>query len=540
MRLLSLLLLVFIAYGDPPSEYKLLKRFKETKDEGIALFLLDNYPEAVFSEELKVELAEILVQKGKMKRAERVLSETDLTKVRDEYGERVVRLWKKTSLDPKPLVLRFPELTVDMLEGVDLSEEERRQVARRLLRKRRFEEVLKLTDDCLLRGIALFRMRRYGESLHELRDCPQEEAQLYALLSYIHMKDIEGARRFVRERDSQELYFRLGWEMLSRGEYEEARQLFLYSGDSFKALFYAGLVDFIKGRYLLAYEEFSEAQKLSKDSLEKGRVYFWKFKTLERLGFKDIALHYLRLASQTEGFYSAVARRLLGKRVYDKPNLDFPPLNTGLADRLISIYRLGFLHYMRLEAFKRAEELTPADLFKLVQVDPYTAIKVAARNFGANSDIYRAIAFPTPFGEAVHRASKRFKVDPALIYAVMRQEGLFDPKAVSPSGAKGLMQLLESTARWQAQRIGMSVEDIYDVETNVTLGVAYLRYLLDLWRGNVVRAVASYNAGQGAVSRWIDYRDDLLFIETIPYDETRNYVKRVLWFYYVYSELLLR
>jgi len=102
----------------------------------------------------------------------------------------------------------------------------------------------------------------------------------------------------------------------------------------------------------------------------------------------------------------------------------------------------------------------------------------------------------------------------------------------------GLMQLMDFTAKWKAERLGMSVKDLFDVETNITLGTAYLRFLLDYWNGNLAKAVASYNAGQGAVSRWKDYGDDYIFIELIPYKETRDYVKKVLYNYYIYNELL--
>ena len=120
----------------------------------------------------------------------------------------------------------------------------------------------------------------------------------------------------------------------------------------------------------------------------------------------------------------------------------------------------------------------------------------------------------------------------------MRQESLFDTYAISVAGAKGLMQLLDGTAQYMARKEGVRIKSLFHPETNILLGVAYLRYLLDMWNGDLVRALASYNAGPTRVKNWNSTEDVYLFIETVPIAETRNYVKRVLYNYYVYSDLL--
>ena len=533
-------LLFSLSFAGVPAEYELLKRFRETGDVGTAFFLLENYPEAVFGDELRVELADLLLRGGERELARRVLEKVNLRNVRDDYGKMISRLWMELGLDPKPLLLRFPELSTDFLGKIRLDPKEEEEAFSRLIRKRKFKEVLKFSKSCFLRGMALYRMRRFRESLEELEGCPDERSKTLILLDYLKLRDLEGAERFVRRVKDGELYFKLGFMLLSSGDYDRARELILLSGPDNRSLFYAGVIEFIKGRYLLAYESFSEAEVLAKEDVERARIYFWKAKTLKKLGFEDLSIHFLELASRMTGFYSVVAGKLLGKRIEEEASPSYPLPDRGIADRLIAIKDLGFSHYMRLEAFKNIGKFTPADVLKIVRVDPYLAIKVAVRAFGTNSDVYRAVAFPTPFGRAVRRASIRFGVNRALIYAVMRQESLFNEKALSRSGARGLMQLMESTARWTAERFGIKLGDIYDVETNVTIGTAYIRYLLDLWKGDLVRAIASYNAGPGAVRGWKDYGDDFLFIETIPYDETRNFVKKVLLYYYIYSEKLSR
>ncbi|WP_457601142.1 transglycosylase SLT domain-containing protein [Hydrogenivirga sp.] len=536
---LSFLILVGVALSQIPAEYKLLKQFRETRDVKVGLFLLDNYPDAVFKDELKLEVAELLLEAGDEDRANFVLIGVNLDNVRDVYGEKAARLWRALWLDPKALVLRFPEYAIDLIPRVELTEEEKERVFKRLIARRRYEEVLRLSDRCIDKGIALFRLRRYEDSLKVLLSCDDERSGVYVLLSYIKLGDYETLERFINRRDDGRLYFKYAWHLLSRGELLKARRNFIRAGFEFEPLFYVGLIDYIRGRYRLAYENFSEAERYAKGNLQRARANFWKFKSLSKLGVDDLALFYLKETSRLAGFYSSVAKRLLGYGVYEPTDFKSSGEPSQLGERLAEIGRLGFLHYMRLEAFDKLDELTPEDILLLLSVDPYLAIKAAVRAFGANSDLYRSVAFPTPFRASVQRASERFGIPPALIYAVMRQESLFDVLALSRSGAKGLMQLIDRTAKWKAERLGITYENLFDVETNVTLGTAYLRFLMDFWKGDLVRVVASYNAGQGAVKRWEPYDDDFLFIETIPYDETRNYVRRVLWFYYVYSEKLL-
>jgi hypothetical protein len=110
-------------------------------------------------------------------------------------------------------------------------------------------------------------------------------------------------------------------------------------------------------------------------------------------------------------------------------------------------------------------------------------------------------------------SSQRYGVDPLLIYSQMHQESTFKPMAISPKGASGLMQLMPATAR----RFG--VEKIYDPKQNIEGGVRYMRWLLDTFNGDVVLALAGYNAGEGAVMKygW----------QVPPYRETQEYVRRI-------------
>jgi soluble lytic murein transglycosylase len=152
-------------------------------------------------------------------------------------------------------------------------------------------------------------------------------------------------------------------------------------------------------------------------------------------------------------------------------------------------------------------------------------------------------AFPRPFEEEVQRGASASGVDPLLIYSVMRTESLFRPESVSPVGARGLMQLMPATARWigrSDRRAKAHVKRYRSVESNIWLGAWYVRHLLDRFDGDVVKTLAAYNAGPGAVDRWakrfVGLDSDEL-VERIPYDETRAYVRRAMESYRVYTRL---
>jgi soluble lytic murein transglycosylase len=140
--------------------------------------------------------------------------------------------------------------------------------------------------------------------------------------------------------------------------------------------------------------------------------------------------------------------------------------------------------------------------------------------------------FPTPFREAVVAQSKRTGVDPAYVYGLIRQESRFIMDARSHAGASGLMQVMPATAKWTARRLGIPYGPglINDRDTNLRLGTGYLKLLLDDFEGSQALSAAAYNAGPGRPRRWRNgpELDPAMWAETIPFSETRDYVKKVL------------
>ncbi|MEL6547510.1 MAG: lytic transglycosylase domain-containing protein, partial [Myxococcota bacterium] len=153
--------------------------------------------------------------------------------------------------------------------------------------------------------------------------------------------------------------------------------------------------------------------------------------------------------------------------------------------------------------------------------------------------------YPTVFEDIVEREATRSGVPSALLLAVMREESGFDPGALSPRGARGLMQMIPRTARRMARSAGLRgfrLGKLFSPETSIRLGAHYLRLLLDEFDGDLPAAVASYHAGEKTVARWKAASPSTSsdeFIEEIPYSSTRAYVKRVLGTYGTYRELSL-
>ncbi len=152
---------------------------------------------------------------------------------------------------------------------------------------------------------------------------------------------------------------------------------------------------------------------------------------------------------------------------------------------------------------------------------------------------FAAYQFPRAYWPRVVTAADTARLDPFVVLALMRQESLFDPAAVSPAAAYGLMQLLPTTASRVAGR-PVDASSLFDPTTNITLGTRYLRQLLDRFDGNLAKALAAYNGGEDAVAKWErrapgPATDE--FVETISYRETRHYVKQVLGNYRRYRRL---
>lgn len=152
------------------------------------------------------------------------------------------------------------------------------------------------------------------------------------------------------------------------------------------------------------------------------------------------------------------------------------------------------------------------------------------------------LRFPLHHDDTIRREAARNAIDPAWVAAEIRAESIFSPSARSPANAMGLMQVLPATGAAVAKRIGLTsyggATSLYDPETNIAIGTAYLRQLMNTYDGLPYVTIAAYNAGPTPTARWQAQRpgfDPDLWIETISYKETRDYVARVLAFSVIYD-----
>jgi soluble lytic murein transglycosylase len=150
--------------------------------------------------------------------------------------------------------------------------------------------------------------------------------------------------------------------------------------------------------------------------------------------------------------------------------------------------------------------------------------------------------YPTPFRDDVMTAAREVGLDPAYMYGLIRQESRFIVAAKSSVGASGLMQVMPGTAAWTARKLQIDYhpDRITDRMTNLRIGAGYLKLLLDDFQGMQALAAAAYNAGPNRPRRWREGAriDAAVWVENVPFNETRDYVKKVLSNAVVYAHVL--
>ncbi|MCV2883686.1 lytic transglycosylase domain-containing protein [Aestuariibacter sp. AA17] len=276
---------------------------------------------------------------------------------------------------------------------------------------------------------------------------------------------------------------------------------------------------------------------------------YWHARALEETQQPQRAsIQYDKLADQRH-YYGFMASGKLAKN----PSLADKPL-VFEKDALLEVATLPgarrayeFLKLKRFTSARREwiylrKSLTePQKLIAAVLADSWgwhdQAIFTLA-NAGYMDDVKRR--FPLAYSEYLVENAKQNNIDPAWAFAIARRESSFMTDAYSGAGARGLMQLMPGTARYLAKK-KVSNRTLYDPEKNTQFGTQYLRYLMDKMDNNPVLATASYNAGWRRVKSWLPKDNAVpmdIWVETIPYKETRNYVKAVLAYKQIYANQL--
>jgi len=153
---------------------------------------------------------------------------------------------------------------------------------------------------------------------------------------------------------------------------------------------------------------------------------------------------------------------------------------------------------------------------------------------------YWQALFPFPFQETILKWSQQRQLNPLLVTALIRQESRFETEISSVAGAVGLMQVMPGTGQWVAEQIQLPQYSLSDPEDNINLGTYYLDYTHRQYNNNSLLAVASYNAGPGNVAKWVaryGFDDPDIFVEKIPFPETKGYVETVFENYWNYLRI---
>jgi len=173
------------------------------------------------------------------------------------------------------------------------------------------------------------------------------------------------------------------------------------------------------------------------------------------------------------------------------------------------------------------------------KLPPQVKASIEAK-YHLDDPLARQVAYPFNYRDVVMAAAEKEQVPPSLVASVILAESKYKNTAESETGALGLMQLMPDTARWVAQQVGhgnYTDRQLKEPETNIELGTWYLGHLLKEFNGDEVQALAAYNAGRGHVESWINENKWNGMVDTIPFPETRSYVKAVLQYQQKYEAL---
>jgi len=299
-------------------------------------------------------------------------------------------------------------------------------------------------------------------------------------------------------------------------------------------------------------EVFAAIEAMSPTEYKYAQWRYWKARALSALGRQSEANALLAPLSNQFNFYGQLAAEELGTSIStvpqtyrpDEDEIEATAKDPGIV-RALTLYAIGLRYEGALEWQWAVKDYEDKRLL--------AAAELASRNEWYERTIDTAertvllhdfgLRYPTPYREVVQDYASQLDLDEAWVYGLVRQESRFAHTARSTAGASGLMQLMPSTARWVAKRLGLSghhAKLTATADSNIVLGTYYLRQMMDSLDNQMVLASAGYNAGPRRAREWIAGRslEGAVYIETIPFAETREYVKRVMNNTLYYARLL--
>jgi soluble lytic murein transglycosylase-like protein len=515
------------------------------REEGIALW--KNYISHIHSYE---DVEDYLIYKKKYKISEELISNA-------EYIDASYSLLNSGD----------PEGALKLLQMLTITEELEPEMANRLLyvKAKSHERLGRFDDAVAVYGDMVFNDDQEDLKRHQRR-----------LMTYIGErdasieKDLKELRRARTQSEKDRLRYILGVRYFDSGDYKNALKMF---DKTFKAKYlknksawYRAWIAYKTKNYKTALARFKNIEKTSRK--DRSRAEYWKGRILEEQGDAEGAKKvFTKLAEEAPfGFYNLIAATHANIPISYDRDAAGEDKKASIIERYISndpYIAARMRHAYRCAELKISEcvemELRGVSLKQISSRDLENEVKHLAEQHDIADTIYflnrrdvegsldedfdgLSKLFPAPYTDVLMRMALTYGVDPYLAMAIIREESRYQPLVVSRAGAVGLMQLIPSTARRVYSKHNIPYENISSLfipEINIEAGIKYLAELQEMFNGQIIYMISSYNAGEHNVKRWMkDSDEDMeIFIEEIPYSETNKYVKKVLKSYWMYKLL---
>ncbi|MEJ2695281.1 MAG: transglycosylase SLT domain-containing protein [Candidatus Sulfobium sp.] len=476
--------------------------------------------------------------------------------------EKAAALFKKLYLRAGCLAEKaYEELDPESIKPEDLLQRATRLIDRYEFAAAERELRKALAMDCgkqreeIMRNLAysLFRQKKYekaAEVYGSVRDLFSRARSLYRAGDDERFE--KALKKLLAADDGRaaSLLLALASDKRRDGKFDEALKTYKevlerFPSEEEDALWGMGWTDFIKGEHRKAADIFSKLY----GKYDEPRYLYWEARSRDESGGDAEGL-FRKLASMDDNFYGVLAYMRGGGPDIVPASLkdESLPAPADGATRFERVEALLSLNMNKEAVTELSDRLNKIDTFPelLYVMSKFQELGEFRRSIGLATkvpypDKVQMFLYPFAFREDVEEAAKKYDMDPMITLSVMREESRFNADARSVAGARGLMQIMPGTAHRLDRNLKLGIRDdaqITDAKINITLGTYYLKSLFNEFE-SFSHVFAAYNAGEITVRKWQqkgNYKSVDVFIEDIPYPETRNYVKRVITSYFQYKK----